>query len=343
MRLLVLSALVAPAPALALDLTVSGACPGDMVLVADGAVPRGNVALVSGAGAGSVAIPSGPCAGTRLGLGPAGLTLRGVLAVDATGRAALTPRVPAPACGALVQAVDLETCDVSPVRPLSGGGGGAVMFAANGRLGEFGTTLWRIDLDAGSVSAVGDLPVPLTGMSVAPDGSLWGVTASGFGVEVQVVQVDPSTAGAAVQFASEPSSWSGFTWSGDRMYMWTEDGDELHEVDPASGAVGPALYSSASFGHCMTADASGRLFRVFANTLYALDPASGVEVELGEPRGLPYSDQGQGCTFHDGLLFVAPAADGERMLYAVDVDAMVATPTGILLDVGVDALASATP
>lgn len=345
---LVLAALLAAAPAsaFAIDLAVGGSCPGPMTLTVTGAVPGGSVGLISANAVGGATVPSGPCAGAPLHIGPAGLKLRGVLPTGGGGTAGLAPTIPAPACGAVVQAIDLASCDVSPARALAGGGGGNELIIADGRLGAEGTGLYSVDLDSGALMPIAVLDEPLTGLSFAPDGALWGVTAAGFVGEATIVQADPASGALTPMFSGgDLGAWSGFAWNAaaGALFMWTESGDSMHEVNPASGAVSGPLISSSSFGHCMATDADGRMFRVAGNGLYSLNPFTGVEVSLGAVDGLPFGTEGQGCAFHDGLLMVAPSDGGPRILYAVDVDAGSATSTGIELPGGIDAIASATP
>jgi hypothetical protein len=94
-------------------LRVDGDCPGDVSMSLTGLSPAGSWALVSSGGLGSAVTPGGPCAGTVLGLAPATLALRHLGTADPAGTASLTPSLSAGACGAKVQAIDLETCEVS--------------------------------------------------------------------------------------------------------------------------------------------------------------------------------------------------------------------------------------
>jgi hypothetical protein len=229
---------------------------------------------------------------------------------------------------------------------LGDSGAGNTILAADGR-GRFGDSsgLYEIDLDSGVVTTLNPaMDAPLTGLTYSPAGELWGVVANGYTTPADVVAVDPMTGSQRLLF-SEPAlwSWSGFAFlpSGE-LYMWTENGDSLYQVDPASGSLTGPILSSPSSGHCMAADDAGRLFRIYGTALFLLDPVAGTESSLGGISGLPIGFQGQGCAFHDGELFVAPfdgAAD--RVLYAVDVDAVTATSTGIVLPDGIDAIGAA--
>lgn len=97
------------------SLRVSGSCPGSMTFDASGATPGGAVAYIYAFGAGNVVIPSGPCAGTELGLN-ATAQLGGTETANAAGEATLTTNVPAAACGRVfVQALDVSSCTPSNV------------------------------------------------------------------------------------------------------------------------------------------------------------------------------------------------------------------------------------
>ena len=96
----------------------SGSCPGEMEFRVSGNTPGGDVAILSAALEGSQPIPGGPCEGVPSGLDRAGLGLRAIIRADAAGEAILRPRLPDGACGAFVQALDVETCTVSNVAPL---------------------------------------------------------------------------------------------------------------------------------------------------------------------------------------------------------------------------------
>lgn len=110
----------APLPAFAApSLTLSGSCPGTVQVVMTGFTPGGRVAVLLGDDVGATAIPVGVCTGTELDLQAPSL-LR-VLTADPLGQASLSGQPPAARCGAVVQAVDLTTCAVSPVRSVTPG------------------------------------------------------------------------------------------------------------------------------------------------------------------------------------------------------------------------------
>jgi hypothetical protein len=217
------------------------------------------------------------------------------------------------------------------------------MYIADGR--RMGGNLYAVDLRAGTVAPVAVLPGSITGLSYSPDGELFAVGSEGFGSDGQVYRVDLIDFSFTPVHRSDFYSWSGFSWNyaDERLYMWTEEGDAMYEVDLATGSE-RYVYSAGSAGHCMASDASGQMYRLSGNTLYEIDHVAGREVSLGVPAGLPYGFQGQGCAFLDGLLYVAPyTGAGDRELYEIDVAARTAHATGILFSINIDAIGAFEP
>jgi len=95
------------------DLSITGDCPGDIVLNLTGGTPGGSIALVSSASEGSSNVPQGSCAGTPLGLSAPGLLA--IVPLDGNGAFSTTRNVPAPLCGLFLQVLDLGTCQTSNV------------------------------------------------------------------------------------------------------------------------------------------------------------------------------------------------------------------------------------
>ncbi len=222
------------------------------------------------------------------------------------------------------------------------------MYVADGR-GTPGS-LYAVDLEAGTVTAVARMEQAITGLSFSPDGELYAVTAVGFGYAPGgdvVYTVDLDTYELTPVFSPTMTAWSGFSWNyGDgNLYAWTENADTLYELDLATGSE-RRIYGGSSYGHCLASDASGQMYRLTSNTLYEVDHVGGRETNLGMVSGLPAGSTGQGCAFLDGLLYVAPMDyfyGGGRELYAVDVTSVSATPTGIVLSDGMDALGAFEP
>lgn len=99
-------------------LDVGGVCPGKTTLTVSGLSASGNFAILTGTSLGAAAVPAGPCAGAALGIS-GGLAYRPPThRLDAAGNAALSPTLPAGACGLWVQVLDLTTCAVTPAQPL---------------------------------------------------------------------------------------------------------------------------------------------------------------------------------------------------------------------------------
>lgn len=98
----------------ALDLIIDGGCPTPDIEIERGA-PGAQVALVwSNDWDGTTPVPAGVCAGTPMDLN--GLNLATILTLDGGGDVRITPTVPAPLCDtASLQAIELGTCDTSPV------------------------------------------------------------------------------------------------------------------------------------------------------------------------------------------------------------------------------------
>jgi len=99
-----------------IGLGLTGNCPGRLDARATGATFGGNVAFIYARGTGNVMIPSGPCAGTRLGLN-ATAQLAALVNADSNGTATLSRNASANVCGGAIvlQAVDMTTCTPSNV------------------------------------------------------------------------------------------------------------------------------------------------------------------------------------------------------------------------------------
>jgi hypothetical protein len=94
---------------------VGGVCPGVIDIASVDLTPGGNYALLTASGPGNGIVPGGPCAGLASGLNANSLTFRGVYSANAQGDGSITPNVPAGACGAAVQVLDVATCQFSNV------------------------------------------------------------------------------------------------------------------------------------------------------------------------------------------------------------------------------------
>lgn len=99
----------------ALQLDVSGDCPGEVLVAWSNGVPGGTIAILAANAPGSVTIPGGACAGTTLDLGPSGLRLALQAISDDTGSGTRFANLGSLACGRFLQLIERDTCDVSNV------------------------------------------------------------------------------------------------------------------------------------------------------------------------------------------------------------------------------------
>jgi hypothetical protein len=94
---------------------VGSPCPSSVTAQATGFTGGGTVAIVRSNGTGAAVIPSGPCAGTTLGLSTSGLGLITTITAPASGTINYAGAVSAGVCGKYIQMVDMATCTVSNV------------------------------------------------------------------------------------------------------------------------------------------------------------------------------------------------------------------------------------
>ena len=119
-----LSALSLATTASAQTLTMTGDCPGTIDVEIEGITPGGSVAILLGAaGRGTDVIGAGPCLGTRTDLAGLRLATRADDR-DRDGVLAFSPTLSGGRCETPVQAIDLETCEVSNVATGAGAGPG---------------------------------------------------------------------------------------------------------------------------------------------------------------------------------------------------------------------------
>jgi hypothetical protein len=88
-------------------LSVAGTCPGLNTFTITGSDPFGPIGIVYGP-AGSFTVSGGACSGLALDI--AVPTIAGIFAADAAGGLTFSATLPAGACGATVQAVDVNNC-----------------------------------------------------------------------------------------------------------------------------------------------------------------------------------------------------------------------------------------
>lgn len=94
-------------------LSVFGSCPGPMNVVLTSLTPGGQWVLAASPNlAPGVSVPSGPCAGTPLRIGPPAY-LVGTGVANGAGVGLFSATVPPSVCGWYIQAVDISTCSQS--------------------------------------------------------------------------------------------------------------------------------------------------------------------------------------------------------------------------------------
>lgn len=93
---------------------VTGWCPGRIMVEWSGGTPGRQQALVYAVERGSAVIPSGPCAGTVLGLGERFLSVINIISNDG-GNGVVFGNAGAGACGGYLQLVETGTCRTSNV------------------------------------------------------------------------------------------------------------------------------------------------------------------------------------------------------------------------------------
>ncbi len=122
MRCLLLSLALAPLSASAVTLSPEGDCPGVISIDVGDMTAGGNISLIAAAEAGDSAIPAGPCAGVDSKLAGPMRWFGPLPDTDAGGSMSMRPRLPDGACGVSMVALDVSTCEVSPVRVIGAGG-----------------------------------------------------------------------------------------------------------------------------------------------------------------------------------------------------------------------------
>ena len=100
---------------------VDGWCPSVSISMT-GATPMHEVMIVTGDAGGTTTLASGPCAGTTLDLGGADERRNHIVTTrtDSAGNLTFTPAsLGHDACTESVQGLDLTTCEVTPVAPMT--------------------------------------------------------------------------------------------------------------------------------------------------------------------------------------------------------------------------------
>lgn len=210
---------------------------------------------------------------------------------------------------------------------------------AEGRRGNYGQELWIIDPYTGDTEIIGEMTnVPVTGLSYDEYGNLWYVQAMGWGLP-EVGIMDPYTGEQEYLFNSgHDGPHSGFAWKLDQLFFWTENGDDLHEMDPLDGSDMGTLYGNGSYDMALCSDIDGNMYRSTGNDIYLIDEDGWGEEYVCGVSGWP-GTSGNDCTFHEGEFYMISGSSSTRTMWHIDLDTCDATDTGILLPEGADALA----
>lgn len=94
--------------------TVTGTCPGSVRLSWSGAEPSRQQGIIFARNLGSFVIPSGPCMGTRLGLGSSAIQLYNIISTG-NGSGAVSAQAGLGACRGYVQLITVPSCATSNV------------------------------------------------------------------------------------------------------------------------------------------------------------------------------------------------------------------------------------
>ena len=237
----------------------------------------------------------------------------------------------------------------------------AGLFAADGRAAITGN-LYFIDPFALTVTTVGEIGWPLTGIAMSPNGALFGTesTQGGETRDASLVSVDPVTgAGTAVAFLvedpdtedAEPhNQMPSATFLGDVLYAWTERGDDLTTVNIETGeviVVGDSGNSSSGSG--IAASAEGVIwgafegFNDFLHTVSTEDGVATQDITIGDADHSTINS----IAWANGVLYAVGSEDnggGFATPHLVTLDVETGEVT-VLLEIpsGVSALTSARP
>ncbi|MGJ8663996.1 MAG: DUF6923 family protein [Marinicella sp.] len=170
--------------------------------------------------------------------------------------------------------------------------------------------LFRIDAQTCVITTIGPVGFSVTGLAIDNEGNLYGTESTNFASPDgagKLLRINQST-GAGVSMGlmtganGDNPSVPDITFSGTTLYAWTESGDDLMTLDPATGAELTYIPSPrSSFGTGLAAHSNGDLYLMpQGNDVYRLDPGSG-DVTLintitdldtvGFPNGLSFDAQ----------------------------------------------------
>jgi len=219
-----------------------------------------------------------------------------------------------------------------------------MLYAADGKTGLDGD-FYAIDPSDGSATVIGPVGFSITGLCMAPDGSVFGTesTQSGNQGDARLISIDPETgAGTVVGDLFDGtiyhSSTADCTFVGDRMIGWSESGDDPIEIDTSTGAVTVIPNTGvSSSGSGMAYAPDGTLYFVpgrVTGSLFIINPDTGIGFEGPALSGGTY-DNINSMAFLDGTLYGIDTQDmgstsSQQVLVTIDVTTGVMTPIGPL-------------
>ncbi|MEE8105220.1 MAG: hypothetical protein V3T86_06775 [Planctomycetota bacterium] len=232
-------------------------------------------------------------------------------------------------------------------------GSGAILWIADGKRGELGN-LYRVNLATGQLTTIGPIGFAVTGMAMHPNGTLYAVEST-FGGNLgdsHLLTINKNTGQGSIIGKLDDSgapfvhqSCPDITFVGERLIGWTEDSDEPMEIDIATGEVTVIGGEISSSGSGMAADKDGTVYFIpQGDTLYMIDPDTGVGTEGPDITGLNLGGTINSLTFFRGVLYGIDALN-ERLEDDPSALVSVDTTTGALTLIGelpddIDAIAS---
>jgi hypothetical protein len=223
------------------------------------------------------------------------------------------------------------------------------LYAAIGQIAEEGN-LYRISLCDGdfTVTPIGLIGHPVTGLAFTSDGTLYGVTATLRLAATQLITVDPET-GAGTSIAEITSSGvdveavPDLTAVGAQLYGWYAEDNQIMPINRTTGTATPLGPSATATGGAIAANATGTVYGALnggQGPLHIIDVASGATSFVATLAG-PIDWNLCALTFHDGQLYGVQNGPA-TLLVRIDVDTGAVTTIGTLPEL-IDALASPTP
>lgn len=160
------------------------------------------------------------------------------------------------------------------------GAGGYVLYMAEAQgIAHADSVLYAVNPNTGKTKAIGSIGYAVTGLAFAPDGTLYGATATtNSGDETarsnQIIKISPSNGkGTIVGATNEPGVASSgvngtshyampdITFKGKTLYGWTEDSDDLVTINTSTGAVKTIGTGESSSGTGLVySDKDGKMY-----------------------------------------------------------------------------------